>query len=527
MCPNVLTRWIDSNKPFLLDTHRLLWVAFAAIYGLKTFGFLIPDNFNMWLIAIILGILGLALIRDADTGLKLPIALLVIAVAFALLVRLFPYSENSIPLGYDPGLYKRVFEDPMGEGVGIYPLPFSLLMAGISQIFGMGFTLTVVFLVLSASTAFAIYLVGKSMYSKEAGIAAALFFAVSLAQYDAFVLNYYKNVFGIIALLFSYLLFDRSKRVDWLFILVGVIIAGMHQLALAVFGLTYIGYFLLNIRKYKFRELSAMVINGVLILLFTLLTNYDRADTYIFGQATDFFGSVTTISRGGTDNGGAYIDSELYFNNSAPMIAFAITGLLAGTRSRPLTISSVILALLVVAKLFFYRRFLIYFDIVLLIFAGVGFLRLLSSSEFIGDSRFRYAFLSVVLLLMGAGVFNKAQMIRPLVSESQLADIIDIGDTLPDNALIIPLDSYYYPWFYGWTEQSIESPGIWGDDHTVEQWESFWGGEAEFRLQFLSEYPRPLFLVQGPRSSELAPFDPQCFAESEFGRFTVYEVICP
>ncbi|MBI3160025.1 MAG: glycosyltransferase family 39 protein [Chloroflexi bacterium] len=522
-----LAQWLRAARPALQDTHRLLWIVFLVLYGLRAFGLGVPDSFNLWFIALILGLLGLALTETADKQPQLSRVWVIGAFLFALAIRSLPYIDNQVPLGFDPGLYKALFERP-NDAVwsGIYPLPFTLLMHGLTAIFGFTIVNIPIFILVTSLTALVLYREGRRLFGQDAGIVAALLFSVSITQFDLFQLNYYKNAFGIIFLVFALHTLDDANRLNWGLILLGTLVAGMHQLALALFGLAYALHWLMRFRETSWRERLWVAANGFIILGLTLLTNYDRVDVYIFGQASRFLRSVSEIQLGGTANAGQYLDTIVYFNFNAPLLALGLPGLLRARQSRSLVVATLVLAAIIGLKLFFYRRFLIYFDIFLILFAAIGWLGLFRSSGLTsGGAWGRWAAMAV-LVLMGVHVANRSLDTKPLIQAEELAEIDALDTLLPPEASLLTLDPSYATWAVGWTGFEIIAPTMLNDDYSAVEWQMFRRSETAARLQFLEVFPRPLYLLVSLEDSNLTPFQPECFQEIRLEYFAVYEVIC-
>src|SRR3989338_8415008 len=92
----------------LLSVYTLLVIAIAL-------GFLGKYALQMHLLAILLGILGIFAVsrfekENIKINNKLHYTLLIISILIIILLRIIPYLGNSIPLGYDTGLYKYGIE---------------------------------------------------------------------------------------------------------------------------------------------------------------------------------------------------------------------------------------------------------------------------------------------------------------------------------------------------------------------------------------------------------------------------------
>jgi hypothetical protein len=505
-----------------------LWLVFLVLFGLRALRLGIPDSFNLWFIGLVLGVLGLLLGDERDGSGSLSRNWVFAALVFAVAVRVIPYLDNRVPLGIDAGLYKALFERPQ-EAVwsGIYPLPFTLLMYALTRLFGFTFVDIPIFITITSLTSVALYYAARRLFGQTEGVAGAFLFAVSVTQFDLFQLNYYKNAFGIILLVLALPTLEGASRPDWRLILAGTLIAGMHQLALAVFGLAYALHWLLRFRQTTWRERGWVAANGLMILALAFLTNFDRWQVYLFGQGVRFLGSVAEVAGGGTENAGQYLDTIVYLNFNAPLLALALPGFREGRRSRALVVAALVLAGIILFKLFFYRRFLIYLDILLILFAGLGWLQLyFGSRRAAGSPRWGRWTAVALLVLMAAQVANRALETVPVISEGELTEIDALDTIVPPGANLITLDPKYGTWAVGWTEFNVIAPTMFNDDYAWADWQSFRRAETDARLGFLAVFPRPLYILISLKDANLEPFAPECFHGTRLENFEVLEITC-
>lgn len=501
-------------------TLRKSYFHLLALFALSVFalklGLVQAFELNFFLFALILGLLGLSLVPKGEEP-SLPMWLLYVAVGIALLVRIIPYVGNSVPLGYDPGLHKFLFEHPFGEQwlEGMYPLLFTLVMGGLERITGSWFLLVPLFAALSVLTAVVLYVVVRRLFGHTPGILAALLFAVSVAQFETYWFHYYKNVAGILLLLLSFLYFERAERLNWRLILLGGTIAGVHQVAFFIFGMTYFVWVMLDVRAWRGRRFQAAFAGGVLIILVAMLCNIDRVTTFLLPQAGWVAKGVVSETGGGT-----FFDFDKYFFYTVFFLPFALTGFLhCWRRHVPLAIATAVTAAVVLLEFFFHNRMIIYLDVFMIVYAALGIVVLVRARPVYGRA-VAGGFLALSLVL----VVLHAYAARPLISQQEFNEIRALEGYMEPDASIVVTDRQYSPWIKGWVGRPVIAPGLFDENiMTQAQWNEFWRDEGA-RARYLNLYKQPLYLHVGERQRPLEPG--ACFTLVHDGRTTLYRYGC-
>jgi len=508
--------------------QRIYPIALSVFLGLQIL--VIVDVFherklNFAVFGILIGLCGANLSSTSNGNLKISSWWVVIAFLFAVLLRAIPYFDNSVPLGYDAGLYKFAFETPFGEAwlKQIYPLLFLRVMSAITNLTSINFVLIPLFIIFSASTCVILYFVIKKVFDKNIGILAALLFSFSISQFHVFSNLFYKNSLGIIFLLLTFTYYDRSKTIQPGLIAVGCLLGGIHRPAFLIFGISFLVFIAINIQSYRRKEILNAIINGLVILILVMIINYDRIDEFFLERIRIAFDTTGKVG----DQGGFYITLWEYLNHSALLIAFAIPGIsLVRKKQLPLTITFIVLLTIIVGKLYFHRRYIIYLDLILIIFSSYGLLSLVNSKIFPKDYLGKIMMI-LVLCIAGAKITKTSFNLDPLINEIELESISDLNYSLEQDASLLLTDAYYAPWFKGWLKREIIVPGIFETDIlTYAQWNLLWYGDQEDKEGILDLFPSPTYVHVGMRTTGLTPFTGQCFKKMAVKEMNLFQYNC-
>jgi len=385
---------------------------------------------------------------------------------------------------------------------------------------GIHFVLVPLFIILTSASSIVIFFVIKKIINKNTAILTTIFYSISLTQYDIFSTGFYKNAIGILLLLISFALFNKSSSVNGWLIVIGGVMGGIHRPSFLVFGTTYLIFTLINFKQYNTREKLFSLVNGISVILLTLIINIDVINQYLVSGAMNVFSS---FQNPGT-NGGFYISFLEYLQQRSAAIIFAVPGIiLYWKKYKPINIAALILFLIVILKLYFFKRFIIFLDLFIIIYASLGFLALILKD----NKRFR-SILLICIILIGAGqMLMVAEAITPGVSQSELNEIKLVDQTVEPNATVVLTDSYYGPWFKGWVDKKIIIPGISGNDpFSYEQWEKIWYGDENEKVDILHSLDSPFYILIGNRTEGLNLDFLECFEQIPFQHMKLFRFDC-
>lgn len=508
------------------QTFWQLIVIYTAIITAIALGFLWKYSLQFSLFALIIAFLGSYIISKEKTSNKtlnknLHYFLFILAVLLILVLRAIPYISNSIPLGYDAGIYKYGIENGLKNLDnwilrGGHEPGFLYLMQFFKIFFSIGFILKWLLIGFCILLGSGVYFVVKEFSNKQTGLIALFIYAFSLIQFKAFWYMYYRNVIGMSLILFSIYFLKKYENTNktkylWFFAVLGGLLGGIHRPSFYIFGLSYFVYAFISPikdRKYNLDILKKNAAWGILIILIAglfYLGKFSRAITIMFEPVLQGF-----IQPG--ESAGTFINFFTFQFSSLFYLPFALLGLFCFIRKKQfnfLVIWAIINFIIVYFQFFFFNRFIIFLDLVLIILASFGFSLLIEDKKKLG-------ILILAILLLSAGIltFKEARDSKPLISEQELK-IISYLNTTEENALVMATSSYYSPWVLGYSGRKTIAPGLFDyNKHNKGQWAAFWTASNLTEIKaFLDAYEKPLYIFIGEKQKDnLQQFDnSSCF----------------
>ncbi len=495
-------------RQILKNTFWQLIAVYTVLVVLISLNFFWKYTLHFELFALLLGILGIVLVWDTEDkprhiklNKKMHYVLFGLAIFLILLVRVIPYVDNSIPLGYDTGIYKYAFEEFALKGFSVDPWVKGAISPGFlylfSFLYGLGvnsnFILIGLFILFNVLLGVSVYLFAKEYFNSTVGIIAILLFALSVIQFKVFSYLYYKNIIALSAFLLAFVFLKKEKR--YLFVIFGAIVGIMHLPTLYIFGLSYI---LFTIFQYK--EWKRNVLSGVLILAITAIFYigfYKEAVLPLISPLAQSF-----VSPG--ESAGTFVSFFVYQFSTLAYLPFAILGfiyLIKKKQFNALFFWTILNASIVYFQFFFFNRFIIHLDIALIILASAGFYLLMQSKKI--------GVLITVILMLSAGfvTIQESYSATPLITSQDLELIQKINQTEQD-ASVIAISSEYSPWVLGYSQRKTIAPGLFNENKwNQSEWDEFWKvTDKNSTQEMLWVYRKPLYLFAGTKD-----FSNPCF----------------
>lgn len=514
-----------------------LIVVYTLLIAAMYFGFMSKYSLHFQIFALIIATIGVITIsqgKEVHFSRKLHIILFSLAILFIIILRIISYIGNEVPIGYDAGIYKYAIEYGLERndlwivtGPTMEPA-FLYLMEPFKLLFSSDFIIRYVFIGFIALLGFAVYWCTKLYLGKNPALISLIFYSVSVTQFLTFTFMYFRNVIGLCLMLFSIGLlkkYELSKRKSYIYFFIALagILGAMHRPTFYIFGLSYFFYtFFAGWRKnYDFKEYFTYVLYGVIIIAITLLFYVGR-----------FWPAITTIiapvANGFAESGqspGTFISFFEYQFSSLVYLPFALLGIFYSIRKKQMNflfIWLVINAAIVYFQFFFFNRFIIHLDIILIVFAGLGANLVIQERKKTG-----LVVLGILLIVSAYSITQeslKAQ--NQLITQEDIDLIQELGQITETNSIIMSFSQEYSPWILAYSNRTIIAPGLFDENKWNEsEWDIFWYNSTEEKtIELMSRYDtnRSIYLYTGTKS-----FNNSCFNLflAKNGR-NVYEYDC-
>ncbi len=522
-------------KNILKNSFWQLIIIYSAIILIIALGFLSEYTLYFNILALIIAVLGISIItKETSVNSKINpkspfnrfnLILLIIALALILIFRILPYWSNSIPLGYDSGIYKYSIEQFKSQGFSVEnwikasmsPL-FLYIMFPLSYLLSSNTILIWVFIASCVLLGLSIYLTTREYFNKETAIISLLIYSVSIIQFKVFEFLYYKNILALSLMLIALIFYKREKRA--LFIIFSVLTAAMHLPTFYIFFLASLVCTLvspINNKKYNLKLLKKNIINGLLIIILTLILYIGFISQAILPLLSPL---ATQFTQTGTSSG-TFLSFFQYQFLTLAYLPFAILGFFCLARKKQfnmLFFLALITASIVYFQLFFFNRFIIHLDIFLIILASLGFSILIENKKKLG-----VFILAIMLLSAGIMTFNQAINSKPGITPEQLALIQEMRNTEQDSS-VISISSEYSPYVLAYSSRVTIAPGLFTENKwNKAQWNQFWTTkDKQETINLMSIYPIPIYLFAGNKA-----FNNSCFeVYMQKGNNKIYKYTC-
>jgi len=416
-----------------------------------------------------------------------------------------------VPLGYDAGLYLYLFKQYNQHSLLAYQelskWVISQFPLGIAVI---GRLLTTFIppekLLISLIVAFSgllfvsVYVLARHLWGKREALWTVLVLTASALQFRTYWYYYAKQIFGSSLLLFAMYFFLRSSF--WAVPLT-ILIAYTHEPTFIVLMFALGAGFI--IEKPKRRYYGTVI---AVTALFAALYYVPHYAVTIQQYISPVISSFVPKQVGGTmgTSSGTFYDMLPALLLSLPYLPFAVVGLLRQWKKKggaPLLGALIGSLVIIVFGLFLSRRFIIFADLFIIIYAGSGIVYIAEKykrARFIRPLLALYALMLVTFI--GVYVYQTA---KPPIFDDELTEIALLRQTEP-NAYVLVTDREYMPYVYGWSQRRVIAPryGEFDTYWTIPQWHQFWeSNNRETEKNLLLKLPNPLYIFKGDRTTPI------------------------
>lgn len=466
----------------------VIYVLTAALVTIK----LVPRYaFHFEIFAVIVALFGALSLNHKQTQARTE-WIVWLAAALIILFRIIPYLQYNIPIGYDAAFYTAAIEQYSANAVepwfagwsppGLFMLTTMFTRFGVQT----EILLTAGIILLEILLGFMIYITATEFFNKQAGAIAILLYSVSLAQYVTFELLYLKNILAM-SLLLAAMLFLHKKKYLAAF-LTGTLVAGAQQPTFLLYGLCYLAYTATKIRDRK----EFLILAGVgAATLIAGIAFYIQAIGPLF---------ISASSNLINSSPGSFMTFTEYLFSTLPYLSFAFLGFLIALKNKKFTLLFcwfVINFAVVFLKLFFYNRFIIFLDIIFILYAGYAFSTLLSAKR-----KLAIALISIVVLSMALTTGREALRAHPNISPAEYSFMKNIPLVTEANSTLISNMVDDAHWLEALSGRPVAAPGLFNAGRwTRNEWVKYWHAENFANIKALMDrFPRPLYIYLGEDS---------------------------
>ncbi len=316
-------------------------------------------------------------------------------------------------------------------------------------------------------------------------------------------------------------LYFHEKR--WIFIVLGGLIGSIHRPTFYIFGISYLFYTfsILFYKKKDYKKFNKNFVNGLLILMFVSIFYLGSFSIAITELVVPVLGSFVVPGA----SPGTFISFKEYQFSSLFYLPFALMGLFYLFKEKKFNLLffwALINALIVYFQFFFFNRFIIHLDVVLIILSGKGF-----SIWFNDKNKIKYLFIILLFLTSLIAINNESFMTKPLISKAGFELIKSIDYSVEKDARIMSISKEYSPWIKGYSERKTIAPGLFDENVWDEsKWKIFWSiNKVNQTKELMSVYKKDstqIYIFSGVKIFNNPCFE--VFLEKEENK--LYKYIC-
>lgn len=477
--------------------RKVFWqllIAYTLLASLIAFKLLKSYVVEFELFALITAIIFICRKEKLQKEKQLPNWLIIIGVALIILTRLIPYWTSDVPLGYDTSFYTAAIDQYAEQRVekwfaqwsppGMFMLTNFMKGLGTST-----HTILVYFYIfLELALGIAIYSFAKTFFNKNAAIISLFIYALSVAQYMVFQELFFKNVLALILMLAALTAFKKKQNL--IGVLLGVSVFAVHQPTFLVFGVAYLCYTLSMIKKRPRQFLKYALIGAAIIAGGTVFYLHE------FYMLVIDKASALTPQAGA----GSFVSFGLYEYFSLAYLVMAFTGWLYTIRKRQFEFPFYIFTfsgIIAYFKLFFYHRFIIYFDVVAIVMAAYGLSIILREHR-----KTTMAIMGLMLIAMATTLMPIMLTDRHHITVEQREFIKSLQEVVEPNASILSNMVQDAPLLKEYSNRTIIAPGLFRNEGmTHAEWRLYWTSESFEKIKhLLDRYAKPIYIYLGEKT---------------------------
>ena len=503
---NVIKVFIKNNNKKIF---YLLYLSVCAVFGVNLDGLLGLIFFILW------SLVGwFLLMRESDKPsiCKYSRYWLIVPLLILVISRALPFAlYGNHPLGYDTGFVKYNISQERSNSLAVLgPLRVTestgarivnkmLIELGFSDDFIMYWLYGLIVVLIGLM----VYLLVRSYFDDSTAIVAFYLYSISAVQYLFYWYYFWKNALCLLLVLVVFYCLEKKTVRAYVIALPLIVFVLISQKSIAVLLLaSLLVYYFFTKRlvwqKTFFLLLAVMTLfiawyyREVIVGVWQLMISGFRVEQDVF-----------KIKEG------QFIAWRDYLSMSYFYFPLAMIGWWYNRRKLNLFfIFGFISAIIVLSQFIFYKRFFVYFDLLVIVYAASA-IRLLYAKMIKYSSRALVVmiFIFVASLL----IINFAVLVvqtKPLITKESLENIVAMQDESPGLS-IFSQDSNFMPWLYGFSGHPLISPGWTSVKWNYADWNRYWLASSSEKRQLLTSLNMSLILYNSNNDQDLVA--DECF----------------
>jgi hypothetical protein len=416
----------------------------------------------------------------------MPMPYLILIFVFFLVTRLIPYIGNSIPTGYDAGIYLHIMKT--------FPaMPHWLVSTYYSGLFYVIWPLTKIIdpehLLLpllwfgQILLFFVLYYTVNKLSGKKQALIAVFLFSVSAIQFRSYWFFYLKNIYALSFFLLSLTFLGKQsyKKAAFWALITGIV----HLPTFLILSLIWLIQLFLEKSKRLLVFLCMVFIASAVSLFYSPYFTVTILP-YLKPVLQSFLPGIQSAKESG---GGTFYSPVVSLILMGLYLPLAVLGAYRVIRSRnnkylPFIAGAMVFLIILLMQAVFFRRYFIVFDLLVIVLASLGF-------DLVKSMKTTYCLVSAVFII--AFIIKTG---APLVNQNFLSQVRKIdGNKKIDYILSTsPEDT---AWLLGYTDKKVIAWGYGGYDRfwNDHEWNDFFAAnDPSLRQKLINKLPLRTFI---------------------------------
>lgn len=414
--------------------------------------------------------------------------------------RVWYFVYATVPLWYDPGMYKEIFTqyiqvlqhmnfDVLSGWVRHEPLLW--IIAALLHNIGISFDWLITWGIgiMNLVPGLLLFWFLKSRKQTRVGLLAALLYRTSIVQYEVFWWGYFKQTIGV-SLMILILLFREQKKLFLQSILFFLLIL-LHRHT-AVFTWILLGILVLHAwfqhKRFPWKKIMYLSIAGICALLLYIPLRSRVMPEAIKAVATTFWWD---------SNWGDFMNILIYLKLQWPILLLSLFG--AWTKIKEKKIDGwllwyIVAEIRILCSLVNFNRTIVFLDIFVIVFAARALIEIIRMSKKMWLLYVWMLFACIFCIWNSIHyLWYVADRNIPLISEEEFTSIKSLNSILEKDAIVMNTHRNYSPWIMWRSQRAYINPGMSDMDMwTHANWNQRRANDGRIKCTMLKQTYAPL-----------------------------------